>query len=129
MLLLPLVMFAALVAPFLFAQSVWPIAVLPLCTLPISMVLLALTALTDPGIIPRRVRNGPVDVDEPGVVYYDHVDESSGLPFQSKHKYCETCHIYRPDRASHCRSCDNCGIYENILWVGKVDCFLISLWL
>mmetsp|Transcript_10451 Transcript_10451/g.10435 ORF Transcript_10451/g.10435 Transcript_10451/m.10435 type:complete len:206 (+) Transcript_10451:303-920(+) len=57
-----------------------------------------LTALTDPGIIPRK-----------------HIFELTGtIPEvfstegSEKRRFCKTCQIYRPERCSHCKVCDNC---------------------
>lgn len=65
------------------------------------------SALRDPGIIPRKL-----DPDPP--MYHA---ESWDEPMQREVtigkepvpiKYCETCQVYRPPRTSHCRLCGNC---------------------
>lgn len=75
----------------------------------ICMVSFLSAAFTDPGIIPR-CRPGeaaelpiqPLDID--------------GKPV----KFCETCRIYRPRRAKHCKFCDNCvdKFDHHCPWVG-----------
>jgi palmitoyltransferase ZDHHC9/14/18 len=56
-----------------------------------------LAAATDPGIIPR---SQPGETAEYPIQPLD-ID---GKPV----KFCQTCRIYRPRRAKHCKFCDNC---------------------
>ncbi|ETO02602.1 zinc finger protein DHHC domain containing protein, partial [Reticulomyxa filosa] len=61
------------------------------------------TNTTDPGIIPRATKEGPVFG-----------------PANEKDRYCETCNIYRPIHAKHCSTCDACvnGFDHHCPWVG-----------
>ena len=65
------------------------------CGTAICMVIfLFLTAMTDPGIIPRRNPSSLID--------------SMALAVKERMNYCPTCHIVRPERTKHCRQTDCC---------------------
>jgi hypothetical protein len=108
-----------------------------------DFVFLFMTSGRDPGIIPRNCQP-------------PESDESVGIPSQSmewvnnkitdvklprtkdlivnghsiKVKFCDTCLLYRPPRASHCSICNNCiqKFDHHCPWVGqcigRVSCFL-----
>jgi len=96
------------------ASSLHPAAIAgtALLTL-ITLIMLAKATLTEAGIIPRKSMdewpdptpealahgNGPLYPPPVGLMNGRHP-----VPL----KWCKTCLIYRPLRASHCRACDNC---------------------
>ncbi|KAJ8461156.1 hypothetical protein OPV22_034082 [Ensete ventricosum] len=101
-----------------------------------DLVFLCMTSSIDPGIVPRNT--GPpgtdesVDVNTPSMEWIDgrtpHLRLSrarmkdeivNGIAV--KVKYCETCMLYRPPRASHCSVCNNCvhKFDHHCPWVGQ----------
>ena len=98
----------------------------------LDLLFLFMTAATDPGIVPRNSR--PIDADgADSVVSIDWAQygtPSFKLPrtrdvFVNGHtvrvKYCDTCMLYRPPRASHCSICNNCvqRFDHHCPWVGQ----------
>ena len=61
----------------------------------INMTALLLTSFTDPGIIPRYHTSSMLS---------DVYSEIKGTEIN----FCSICHIFRPNRAKHCRHCDVC---------------------
>ncbi|KAI8083903.1 DHHC palmitoyltransferase-domain-containing protein [Thamnidium elegans] len=85
-------------------------------------------------ILPRNLDKRPINNarlephDGYGYRYSSMSDQSIPLPkdvtikgVQVRLKYCETCYIYRPPRASHCKQCDNCVENEDhhCIWLNN----------
>lgn len=100
-----------------------------------TMSALLRTALSDPGIIPRATPEEAAYVEKQ-IDYYLEVTNSANSPTYRppprtkevlikgqtvKLKYCFTCKIFRPPRASHCSLCDNCvdRFDHHCPWVGN----------
>uniref|UniRef100_A0A7S3CV07 Palmitoyltransferase n=1 Tax=Palpitomonas bilix TaxID=652834 RepID=A0A7S3CV07_9EUKA len=83
------------------------------------LLLLFLTACTDPGIVPRFSRPGE-DIDSMSADRKKGRDTTYGR-FIVRLKYCDTCHFYRPHRVHHCNTCDTCveRFDHHCPWVGN----------
>lgn len=105
---------------FVFPQLVQRGALaLPGATLVVFLVatgLLCATCCSDPGILPRRdviIATGSAAKLEAALGYdpLGHDVQAGGVPeklHRQGYRYCRTCQIIRPPRASHCADCDNC---------------------
>jgi len=86
-----------------------------------TIVLLLLTSCTDPGIIPRQTLQvavagleqevatatgaGTVPLD---AIIAEPVQRLTPQQEALGYRWCDSCKVVRPPRASHCRDCDNC---------------------
>lgn len=84
-----------------------------------SLLLLALTATANPGVLPRQLEgssSGPRHVSVLGSQRLEFSGKGQDVTIRGalcKLRYCDTCksqlgRIYRPPRASHCSTCDCC---------------------
>ncbi|KAG6744614.1 hypothetical protein POTOM_051251 [Populus tomentosa] len=111
-----------------------------------DLLFLFLTSSRDPGIVRRNTR--PPESDETGDVTQSMEWVNGRTPYLRlprtkdvmvnghavKVKYCDTCLLYRPPRASHCSICNNCvqRFDHHCPWVGQcigiiLDPFLLNL--
>ncbi|XP_049866284.1 palmitoyltransferase ZDHHC18-B [Pectinophora gossypiella] len=88
----------------------------------LTLAALLRTALSDPGIIPRAAPAeaaalGPPDAARPPPRAREVLVRGRLV----KLKYCFTCKMFRPPRASHCSLCDNCvdRFDHHCPWVGN----------
>ncbi|KAI9481234.1 MAG: hypothetical protein EXX96DRAFT_207920 [Benjaminiella poitrasii] len=117
LLIAPSVLFLIFTCPWLWHHVSPAVPILFAYTFCLTLASMLKTSWTDPGILPRNLDSkGFPNEDQFGYRYSLMSDDSSfPLPKEImiknipvRLKYCETCCIYRPPRASHCRQCDNC---------------------
>lgn len=87
------------------------------------------TSFSDPGIIPRNLdAENPWDTNvapslatNPSNNSYPPRKFAMVNGIEVMLKYCDTCKIYRPPRASHCRQCDNCieSVDHHCIWLNN----------
>ena len=123
-------LFFAFVCPYLTVNVSPAIPVVGGILFLIVMSNLFKTSFSDPGIIPRATKAEALDIER-----QIEIEGGNGAAYRPpprtkevvirnqsvKLKYCFTCKIFRPPRASHCSICDNCveRFDHHCPWVGN----------
>ncbi|CAM5165611.1 unnamed protein product [Natator depressus] len=96
-----------------------------------AMAMLLRTSFSDPGVIPRALPDEAAFIEMEIEATNGTVPQGQRPPPRIKNfqinnqivklKYCYTCKIFRPPRASHCSICDNCveRFDHHCPWVGN----------
>lgn len=90
--------FQLFISPYLWLEVTPALPIISGHLFLFSIMFMFLTSLTDPGIIPRKQIFQLTGS-------FPEVFSTEGA---EKRKFCKTCQIYRPERSSHCKICDNC---------------------
>ncbi|OIW03217.1 hypothetical protein TanjilG_13011 [Lupinus angustifolius] len=100
----------------------------------LDFIFLFMTSGRDPGIVPRNSHppesEEALDVNTPSMEWVNNKTPNLKLPRMKdvivnghtvKVKFCDTCLLYRPPRASHCSICNNCvhKFDHHCPWVGQ----------
>ncbi|KAH8556461.1 DHHC palmitoyltransferase-domain-containing protein [Umbelopsis sp. PMI_123] len=122
-LLVPSALFFAFTCPWLWINihPAVPIIFAYLFVLAIASMLK--TSWTDPGVRISVVQMQGDGCQGQQSIFFQVKDQIVRL------KYCDTCQLYRPPRASHCRQCDNCVENEDhhCIWLNNLFllCFIL----
>ncbi|KAL9425170.1 hypothetical protein AB3S75_032161 [Citrus x aurantiifolia] len=110
----------------------YPVLIGGLLLTVLDFTFLFMTSGRDPGIIPRNAQppelDESVDLNTPSIEWISNKDVK--LPrtkdlivngHSVRVKFCDTCLLYRPPRASHCSICNNCiqKFDHHCPWVGQ----------
>ncbi|KAF1858926.1 hypothetical protein Lal_00000746 [Lupinus albus] len=100
----------------------------------LNFMFLFMTSSRDPGIIPRNSQlpesEGALNISTSSMEWVNNKTPNLKLPrmkdvivngHRVKVKFCDTCLLYRPPRASHCSICNNCvhKFDHHCPWVGQ----------
>jgi len=111
----PSVLFFVFICPHLIERLTVLVLVVPVYVCIVCLVALILASETDPGVIPRSIN---VTEPPPDPLPKETVS-IRGRDVQTR--WCSTCNILRPPRASHCSDCDRCvmNFDHHCPWVGN----------
>ncbi|KAI9313561.1 DHHC palmitoyltransferase-domain-containing protein, partial [Dichotomocladium elegans] len=116
LLITPSVLFGIFTCPFIWEHIHPAIPIVFAYLFVLSLASMVKASWTDPGVSMTHVRSEALRPTFSKLNRSFHIRDSTWTL-----RYCETCQIYRPPRASHCRQCDNCVEVEDhhCIWLNN----------